>query len=326
MRFACRVMFPIVAAGALLATATAQAEPLRVRYAVWVGFGPLFVAAEKGFFEREGVDVELIEIDDHVAAFAAFYAGQVDALVATLDEAVAFNEPDEESPRCLLMLDESRGGDGVLAVNDIHSLSDLKGRSVAYHPNGVSEFYIGVLLRDAGLSLTDIDHVDLPPDMAAEAFMLQEVDAAVTWEPYLSRGSAVGHGHLLTDTSQQPGLLADCLLTMPSTFERREDDFLALARAWDSAVHYVADHPDDAHEIIARHMGDWLEDPTVVAEMLKGLAFYDRDRNRAYFGTSDEPGQIYDAVQSAIDVLSDLGRLKGDLEPADVIIHDVSIE
>ena len=48
----------------------AQAEPLRIFYFVWVGYGPLFVAQEKGFFAREGVEVELINNEDHTAAFA----------------------------------------------------------------------------------------------------------------------------------------------------------------------------------------------------------------------------------------------------------------
>jgi NitT/TauT family transport system substrate-binding protein len=56
-------------------------------------------------------------------------------------------------------------------------------RSVAYGDRGISQFYINVLLKEIGLSQADIDFVDLPADKAAEAFMLGEVDAAVTWEP-----------------------------------------------------------------------------------------------------------------------------------------------
>ena len=29
----------------------AAAEPLRIRYSVWVGYGPLFLAKEKGYFK-----------------------------------------------------------------------------------------------------------------------------------------------------------------------------------------------------------------------------------------------------------------------------------
>jgi NitT/TauT family transport system substrate-binding protein len=158
----------------------ARAEPLRFRYSIWVGYGPLFVAAEKGFFAKEGVEVELIQIEDHTAALAARYAGQVDALAIATQDVVAFSEPDEEPLACVLMLDDSRGGDGILATNDIQTIADLKGKSVAFGFRGISQFYLDVLLREAGLSEADIEVVDLPADKAAEAFMLQEVDAAVT--------------------------------------------------------------------------------------------------------------------------------------------------
>ena len=51
----------------------AQAEPLRIFYFVWVGYGPLFLAQEKAFFAREGVEVELINIEDHAAAFGSLH-------------------------------------------------------------------------------------------------------------------------------------------------------------------------------------------------------------------------------------------------------------
>ncbi len=301
----------------------ADAEPLRLRYAVWVGFGPLFLAAEKGFFKQEGVDVELINLDDHTAAFAAFYAGQIDALAAATQEAVAFSEPDEEPPACLLAFDDSRGGDGIVATKDIRTVADLKGRSVAYGDHGISQFYANVLLKEVGLSQADIDFVDLPSEKAAEAFMLGEVDAAVTWEPYLSQAKGVEHGHLLANSSERPGLLGDCLMTTPSIFNARKAEFRAIARAWDRAVRYAEAHPDEANQIMARSMGDWLEDPTVVADMLRGVALYDAARNREYFGTPDKPGQIYQTMQYAIDVWSDLGMLKVKLKPADVIAHGI---
>ena len=41
---------------------------------------------------------------------------------------------------------------------------------------------------------------------------------------------------------------------------------------------------------MARNVGGWLEDPAVFAETLKGVRFYDAERNREYFGTPEEPG------------------------------------
>jgi NitT/TauT family transport system substrate-binding protein len=236
---------------------------------------------------------------------------------------VAFAEPDEEPPACVFALDDSQGGDGILATTDIRTIADLTGRSVAYGDRGISQFYINVLLKEIGLSQADIDFVDLPADKAAEAFMLGEVDAAVTWEPYLTQGRNVAHGHVLTDSSERPGLLTDCLMTQPSMFNARKPEFRALARAWDAAVRYVEAHPDEANAIMARSMGDWLEDPTIFGEMLRGVAFYDAERNRDYFGTPKQPGQIYQTMQYAIDIWTDLGVLKADIAPADIIAHGI---
>jgi NitT/TauT family transport system substrate-binding protein len=301
----------------------ARAETLRLRYTIWVGYGPLFVAAEKGFFAKEGVAVDLIQIEDHTAALAALFAGQVDALATATQDVVVFNEPDEEALACVLALDDSQGGDGILATNEIRTVADLEGKSVAFGHRGISQFYLNVLLKEAGLSEADIEVVDLPADKAAEAFMMQEVEAAVTWEPHLTQGNSVAHGHLLTDTTERPGLLGDCLATKPSLFNERKAEFQAIARAWDAAVHYADEHPAEAQAIIARSMGDWLADPAVVDEMLRGIAFYDADQNREYFGTPDQPGQIYQTMQYAIEVWTELGLLKTELSPADVIRHGI---
>jgi hypothetical protein len=57
--------------------------------------------------------------------------------------------------------------------------------------------------------------------------------------------------------------------------------------------------------------------------MLRGIALYDGADNRDYFGTPDEPGPIYQTMQHAIDVWSELGVLKVELTPADVIAHGI---
>jgi hypothetical protein len=57
--------------------------------------------------------------------------------------------------------------------------------------------------------------------------------------------------------------------------------------------------------------------------MLRGVSMYDADGHREYFGTPDEPGPIYQTMQYAIDVWSDLGVLKVKVSPADVIAHGI---
>lgn len=301
-------------------TGPAHAEPLRISYFTWIGNGPLFVAEEKGLFAKERVDVQLINIDDHTAAFAGLFAGQVDAIEGAAQDAPVFYQPDAPLV-CVFPLNDSRGGDGILATNDIRTIADLEGKSVAFLRGSVGQFFLNVLLKEAGLGEANIEVVDLPAEDGAEAFMLGEVDAAVTWEPYLTRGASVAHGHLLVSTAEYPGLLVDCLMAMPQVFEARKGAFQAFARAWAAAVDYAEAHPTDANEIMARRLG--LEDPAVFARLLEGARLYDGERSREYFGTPEEPGQIYQTMQQAIDVWSSLGRVQVGISPHDVIRHGV---
>lgn len=301
----------------------AHAEPLRIAHTVWVGFGPLFIAEEKGFFAAEGVEVELIRIEEHTTQYAGLFSGQIDAAAAAFQDAPVFADPQEPHLVCVLILDDSRGADGVLATKEIQSVGDLKGKSVAVLHGSVSHFYLNVLLQEVGLSQADIEVVDISAEDAGEAFLLQEVDAAVTWEPWLTQGKTAEHGHLLTDSSERPGLIVDGLLTRADVFAERKDDFRAVARAWDAAVGFFAAHPDEAIEIMARHVGGWLDDPAVFAETLKGVRYYDAKSNREYFGTPDQPGHIYQTAQYAIDVWSSVGMVKMALSPPDIIAHGI---
>jgi NitT/TauT family transport system substrate-binding protein len=315
LRFGC-----LAAAVSLFLPGASQAEPLRIAYVIWVGYGPLFVAQEKGFFAGEGIEVHMINTEG--GHWEAVLDGQVDALGTSINSMPMHYVPDKE-PVCVLAMSESSGGDGILATTDIHSIADLKGRTVAFQELTVQQFYLNALLKESGLSEADIEPVHLDGQDAGEAFMLQEVDAAVTYEPWLTQGKATEHGHVIADSSQQPGLIIDCLATPAAVFKDRNAEFRALARAWAGAVDFVREHPDEANEIMARNVGGWLEDPAVFAETLKGIRFYDEQRNREYFGTPERPGQIYDTAQKIIDVWTSLGVLKARVTPADFIAHGI---
>jgi NitT/TauT family transport system substrate-binding protein len=305
------------------ASPTTRAEPLRITHTTWVGYGPLFVAEEKGFFADEGVEVELVKIDYGGAASDALIDGQVDASLLSIDTVVARFEEYKQPLLFAFMTSESVGGDGIVASKDIRSITDLRGRTVAFQEHAVPQFFLDVLLQEAALSEADIQRVVLPARDAAEAFMLGEVDAAVTWEPWLTQAKNTAAGHLVTDSSDHPGLLVDGVVTTVAVFARRKAEFQAAARAWARGVDYFKAHPQEAIEIMARRVGGGLDDPAAFAETLKGVRYYDGKGNRAYFGTPASPGQIYDTLQKAIDVWHSVGVLKADVAPADFIAHGI---
>ena len=46
--------------GSLAGPAPAAAETIKIAHSTWVGYGPLYIARDKGIFKKNGVDVELV--------------------------------------------------------------------------------------------------------------------------------------------------------------------------------------------------------------------------------------------------------------------------
>ncbi|MFQ5775537.1 MAG: ABC transporter substrate-binding protein [Kiloniellaceae bacterium] len=299
----------------------AKAAVFKLAHSTWVGYGPFFVAKEKGYFKDEGVDLELVTIEDVKVRFAALAAGRIDALATTVDTVLLYLKPGGAKYRYLFALDDSKGGDGVVANKDIKTVADLKGKKVAFTEGSVSQFYINVLLQEAGLSESDIEVVNMTAGDAGSAFVSGRVDAAVTWEPWLSRGKQSEHGHLLTDSSSKPGLITDVVLAPNDVIEKRGDEIRGIYRAWVRAVEFVRSDPDEANAIMAKGVGGWLKDPKVFADTLTGIAYYDKAMNESFFGTPDKLGGLRTTVQNAIDIWSGFGKLQVKATPKDLISH-----
>ena len=306
----------------LVGGTAAVAEPLTIGHSTWVGYGPFYIAQEKEFFEEEGVSVELLVMEDVKTRIPAIAAGQVDAGATTVDTMLNFYS-DRRPFRYLFAVDDSNGGDGIVANLDIESVAGLRGKKVAYTEGSVSQFYLGVLLKDLGLSLGDVEGVNMTAGDAGAAFVARRVDAAVTWEPWLTRGHQAVHGHLLVDSSSSPGLITDIVLTTTATLEARRQDFRALYRAWVKAVEWQKANEAEADAIMARGVGGWLDKADVFKETRAGVKYYDAAMNEAFIGTADKPGTITGTIGNALALGREVGMFDHDLEPASLVAYDI---
>ena len=306
----------------LAVAGTANAEPLKLGVGTWIGSGPLYIAKEKGFFEEEGIEVELISIDDTEVRYAQFDAGELQGVATTVDTALNYMN-DEKQYRYLFAADDSKGGDGIIARSDIQSIADLAGKTVSYREGSVAQFATGVLLREAGLSFADIESVSMGSSDGAKAFFAKEVDAAFTGEPWLTQAAEADDGHVLWDSSDSPGLIVDVVMTTPEALETHGEDFKALYRAWLKGLEYQKANEKEADAIMAKGLGGWLEDPAVVADARSGIVYYDDAMNRAYIGTAEAPGGIVDTIRSALELGKQTGLFDHNIQPADLVAFEI---
>ena len=59
----------------LLTAPQAQAKTLKLAHSTWVGYGPFYIARDKGYFKEEGVDVKLIIMENTSLKMGALMAG-----------------------------------------------------------------------------------------------------------------------------------------------------------------------------------------------------------------------------------------------------------
>ncbi len=313
-----RIFAATVLATVLLFTGTADAGTLKLAHSTWVGYGPFYIARDKGFFKEEGVDVEITIMEDTPIKMGALMAGQIDLVASTVDEFPIYMKTGKML-HYILAVDNSKGGDGVVANKDITSIAGLKGKKVAFEQGSVSQFFLNALLKDAGMTQDDIEAVNMAATDAGVAFAAGQVDAAVTWEPALSQGAKSEHGHILLTSADKPGLITDVVAVTAETAVAKKDDIAAFVRAWYRAVDFAKSNPDEANAIMAKGVGGWLEDPAVFGETLSGIEYLDKAKNIAFFGTPEAPGQIAKTLGVALDIWKGFGRIQVEVKPADMI-------
>ncbi len=317
-RWGALVLIVLLAAGPIgLSTGQvrAAAQTLRIGYSTWVGYGPLFLARDYRFFDEAGVNVELIKIEDPKVRFTTLAAGRLDGLVTTLDT-TALNWKPNFQFQAVLGLDDSKGGDGIVSNDSITSIKGLRGKRVAYNYGSVSQFFLSVLLRQNGMTEKDLQSVNMQQDDAGAAFVARKVDAAVTWEPWLSRAKRAPHGHILVDSSKTPGLIVDVLVIRRNVIQTHPEAVRAAIQGWYKAVDFWKKNPADADRIMAKAVGGWLKDVKTFQETLDGVRYYDQAINREYMAPG---GQIYVTAQNAIDIWSSLGKITSRESAGDIV-------
>ncbi|MEH7392803.1 ABC transporter substrate-binding protein [Bacillus sp. JJ1503] len=272
-----------------------SSQPLRVTLPTWTGYGPLFLAKEKGFFEKNGVNVELSIIEGLGERKQALAGGKIDGMATALDVQVALAAADIPV-RVVWLLDDSYGGDGILVKNDIQDVKDLKGKQVAFEVGSTSHMLALTALKQGGLTESDIEVVQMSAGDAGAAFAAGKVDAAITWEPWLTKG-AEANGKVLLTTKDLPGIIVDTISFKEDIIKNRPEDVKAFVKAMGEAMDYWKENKKEANEIMAKGLNI---DVAEFEATETGLKFMTKEDNEKLFGSESSKGSIYQSTENAI--------------------------
>ena len=277
----------------------------------WIGFAPLNLADDMGFFEDHGVDCDIESFESKADSRAALAAGRIQGVSTTVDTQV-MSRSQGVNLQIVLAEDTSSGGDGITAIDDIQEFTDLKGHTVALDTSGgASYFWFQYLLKQNDMSMDDMTIQNMSSGDAGAAFIAGQVDAAITWEPWLSRAKESDNGHVLIDSTASPGIIVDCLAMDTDFAAQYPGTVKAICEAWYDALDYMKTNPDEADKILMQYTGD--ETVEALQGELDGVTFYDKAGNEEYFNR-----EIQDVAKMASDLWLENSLIDTAVDPDEI--------
>lgn len=279
-----------------------QSDVLRITVNSWVGFGPLYVAKEHGIFEKHQLNVEIIKLENAPDRRAALLSSRVDILGSTLDDlAVTLSQGIQAV--AFACADFSNGADGIIAANGINTLEELIKVPIAVQPGFVNHFFLLYVLDKNGIPTENIKINPMTPDDAGAAFLAGNIDAAVTWEPFLSQALKKRQGTiLLAKSSDYPEAILDMFVSTREWHKKNPETVRRFKASWDDAIKFLKENKEAGYLTIGKETGI---DPTEVGAMLDG----------AYLLTSQESSQLLSGkLKSLSEIVERLWRNAGYVE------------
>jgi NitT/TauT family transport system substrate-binding protein len=231
-------------------TPTSNTSPLRVAYNLWPGDFPLVIAQEKGFFQKRGISVEAIYTEHKHPQIADFYAGKYDGTILTLGDIIGAsgNKPDIG---VVLAIDDSVGGDAIIASPEIKNIAQLKGKTIGATLGGFGELLVEQMLKTVNLNRNDVTLVKIDANQVIDRLKTKQIQAGQTWEPYVSRAKKTGNRVLFTSL-ETPGLITDVITFRGSILRERSKEVKAFIQAFLDAIEYWEANVTEGNEIIAK--------------------------------------------------------------------------
>jgi NitT/TauT family transport system substrate-binding protein len=228
-----------------------------------VAIAPLALGVEKGFFEEEGLDVELHIAQGGAALVPAVASGQYEfafsnnlsvllararglpvRIVSAANSAGTAPDPIEEAL-------------AVPAGSPIRSVADLAGQTVAVNTlNNIVHLANLQTLEDAGVDPSTVQFIEVGfPDMPL-ALEEGRVDAADVAEPFLTEVTQAG-GTVIAEPFRvlQPDLYISSWFTTDQFIAQNSECVTAFVTALDRSKDYAAANTEEVRALIPELLG-----------------------------------------------------------------------
>lgn len=269
-------------------------DKIRVLFPTWTGFASVFVADDLGYYKEQGLTVDAKFEDERPNVMAAMARGDIECDMRSVPEYQG-RPRDPTTPGVIIgVIDQSLGGDGVIASGAIKGTADLKGKTVASEPNIPARLLLQIELKKNGMTLNDVIMKDINTADTVPVFSDPSIDAIITFEPFLSQTLEKlpqRKPHVIVSSRDYPGVVTDAIIV-------RQDDLKANPKKYEKfligiyrATAYFATNRADYMKRAAPHFN--LTVDQFEASIKGSIAYVTFAQARAFLGVDGTPGTLY---------------------------------
>lgn len=282
----------------------------------WPGGGISYISDKMGFFKEQGIKIVIKKIENFDTKRASLISGEIDIDIAnTMDQLVIYGENNFPA-QVIGVTDESVGGDGIAGKSSINGINDLRGKTIAYAEASPSDFFLRYLLLKNNLSITDVTLKPVAdPQIAGNAVIAGQVDAAVTYEPYLSQASKAKGMKMIASTKEYPTLIPGLLIANGDKIKNDPELYSKFIKAWYKGADYYYSNRESSYKIISEGMGMKEAD---VKDILSVVDIQTLNQNKDLFN-KNKKDNLYQLVNSIAIFWKENGFIKQNLKTENLI-------
>ena len=224
-----------------------QAREYRIATVAWIGWSPLHVAAEKGFWDQLGLDVAVINYDDPIVILEAIKAGKIDLAMDMAGSLVGIFMQGEPVV-AIAETNWSHGGDKIIVKKGDRLVNHTQDVLGVFLKQPSCLFFLDRYLQKVNLHLSNFRVVQINARDLSAQFVAGRLPAIVNYEPWANDALKNGKGEVLATSADFKGCIPECLWGYRQTIESIPDkDIHTLLRGWIKAVRWLH-NPDNEKE------------------------------------------------------------------------------
>ena len=218
---------------------------------------PIILAQDKGFFAEAGLEVEIIAPADPADPPRLVAAGKADLAVGYQPQLHLQVHEGLPLVRVGTVVGMPLSCVMVQAEGPVQSIADLKGRKIGYSVAGTEQAVLSVLLGQAGLTLSDVELVNVNWSLTP-SLMSGQVEATLgAFRNFELTQMALAGGKGRCFHVEEEGLPAyDELIFLANSESLNRDEVARFMQAIEKATHYMLNHPEEAKTTFAAHAPD----------------------------------------------------------------------